>query len=264
MLSNRATAIFDLCLDLAQRGWPQACVLCGTARGGVEHCVAAGFCAACEVSLPRLPQMRCSVCATPVESGEICGACLAMPPAYDAVTACFAYAFPVDALVQAYKYGGDLTLAPVLASAFGRTQAGRVDALVPMPLAPSRLRERGFNQAHELARHIARAARVPVLANAVRRIANTPPQAALPWKARARNVRGAFVCDVDLKGREVAVLDDVMTTGATLNEIAKVLKRAGASRVSGWVVARTLPRVHGNLTVRPAPTERAHGGWCRF
>jgi ComF family protein len=109
-----------------------------------------------------------------------------------------------------------------------------------MPLAAARLRERGFNQAQELARRIGRALALPVMSNACRKVADTLPQAALRWTERARNVRGAFVCDADLSGKRVAIVDDVLTTGATLNELAKNIKRAGAAQVHGWVVARTL------------------------
>lgn len=161
-------------------------------------------------------------------------------PSYDSVTAACGYAFPLDALIHAYKYRGDLTIAPVLAALLARVTARDVDALIPMPLAPGRLRERGFNQARELARHVGRALALPVLDGVCRKVADTPPQAALPWKERARNVRGAFVCDANLEGRRVAIVDDVMTTGATLNELARNLKRAGAVHVGGWVVARTL------------------------
>ena len=208
------------------------------ARSGPEAIY--GLCAPCESSLPRLPDLRCEVCALPLTAGGRCGACLTKAPAYDAVSVPYVYGFPVDALIQAYKYGGDLALAPLLASTLAPVEDAHVDALIPMPLSAARLRERGFNQAHELARHLGRRFRLPVLANAARKIAHTAPQAALPWKERARNVRGAFVCDADLTGRHVAIVDDVMTTGATLSELARNLKRAGAARVSGWVVARTL------------------------
>jgi ComF family protein len=141
--------------------------------------------------------------------------------------------------VQAYKYGRDLALAPLFARALARHVDRDADALVAMPLSATRLRERGFNQAHEIARHLGRAIDVPVLANACRKVADTPPQAGLTLAQRVRNVRRAFVCDADFTGQHVAIVDDVMTTGATLNELARVLKRAGAARVSGWVVART-------------------------
>jgi predicted amidophosphoribosyltransferase len=108
-----------------------------------------------------------------------------------------------------------------------------------MPLARGRLAERGFNQSLEIARVVAADTRIALLPDACRKVAETPPQAALPWKERARNVRRAFVCDADLAGRKVAVVDDVLTTGATLNELARVLLRAGATSVRGWVVART-------------------------
>jgi ComF family protein len=183
------------------------------------------------------------VCALPLPSGEVCGACLAHTPAYDTTVAAYGYAYPLDAVIAGYKYRGDLSLAPLLAAALSdetEAEAAEVDAIVPMPLAALRLQERGFNQAHELARYIGHTRRVRVLASACRKVTDTPAQAELPWKERARNVRGAFVCDADFTGLRVAVVDDVMTTGATMNELAKNLKRAGASSVQAWVVARTL------------------------
>jgi len=160
---------------------------------------------------------------------------------YDGVTAAFAYDFPVDALIQKFKYGPDLTLAPVLGRLLGNTSCGEIDTVIPMPLGAARLRGRGFNQAQELARVAARIRDVPLLARACRKVSETPPQAGLPWKERAANVRGSFVCDADLRGQRVAIVDDVMTTGATVGELARVLKRARARSVHVWVLARTLP-----------------------
>ena len=126
----------------------------------------------------------------------------------------------------------------------GANPAG-IDLILPMPLAPTRLKERGFNQALELARPIAKKRQIRLDAHTVRRVRDTPPQAQLPWKERARNIQGAFGCDATsgthLAGLRIAVVDDVMTTGATLNELARVLKAAGAAHVTNWVVARTLP-----------------------
>jgi ComF family protein len=202
---------------------------------------ARALCEGCEGDLPRLAPPLCAGCALPLDRGGLCGACLAQRAHYDGVIAACRYAFPIDALIHACKYGARLAVAPLLGALLARAVAGeRADAIVPMPLSAQRLRERGFNQALEIARAVGRAAGIAVLARACRKPRETPPQAALPWKARRRNVRGAFVCDIDLAGRHIAVVDDVMTTGATLDELARVLKRAGAARVSGWVLARAL------------------------
>ena len=234
-LSNWHRTILNGCANAVQSMLPSNCVLCGAATRR------ATLCAGCDAALPRLPRERCAVCALPLTTGTLCGACLASAPRYDAVAALYAYAFPIDALIHAYKYGGRLTLAPLFASMLAAGVAESVDVIVPMPLAPGRLAERGFNQAHEIARWIGGALAVPVRSNLCRKVAETAPQAALPWKERARNVRRAFVCDTDVRGLRVAVVDDVMTTGATLNELARVLKRAGAAHVSAWIIARTLP-----------------------
>jgi ComF family protein len=113
---------------------------------------------------------------------------------------------------------------------------------VPLPLHPARLAERGFNQAVEIAKALSRLSGIAMNAQLGRRVRNTAPQTDLPWRARAANIRHAFVCEQDLAGMSVAVVDDVMTTGATLDEFALTLKRSGAARVQNWVIART-PRV---------------------
>ncbi len=211
-------------------------MLCGAAAGG------AMLCAPCVADLPWLPRSRCAVCALPLASGAICGACIARLPRFDRVAAPFAYRFPVAGLIHALKYGGRLALARTLGEALAQAAPLDADAIVPMPLARGRLAERGFNQALEIARVIAARTGIPLLPLACRKVVDTPPQAALPWKERAKNVRRAFVCDADLAGQRIAVVDDVLTTGATLDELARVLRRAGAVSVAGWVVARTLPR----------------------
>ena len=214
-------------------------MLCGAGAPGTSR-----FCAPCFVALPRIAKRRCRICALPLTTGSVCGACLAAPPRYDRVCVPYAYEFPVAALIHAYKYGGNLSLAHVLAHELADHAAGDLDALIPMPLSAARLRERGFNQAQELARIVGRRLRLPVLARACRKVRDTAPQAALAWGARRGNVRGAFVCDADLGGLRVGVVDDVMTTGATLDELARVLRRAGAGEVRGLVVARTLRPGH--------------------
>jgi ComF family protein len=110
-----------------------------------------------------------------------------------------------------------------------------------MPLHPRRLRERGFNHAAEIARTVARRLQLPLDAASCRRVRDTPPQQGLRHDARRRNVRGAFTCNGDVSGLHIALVDDVMTTGTSLDELAAVLKRAGAREVSCWVAARTPP-----------------------
>ena len=164
---------------------------------------------------------------------------MSQAPAYDATQAALAYEFPADALVQALKFRGELALAPLLAALLAEKLRGeRVDLVVPVPLSRERLRRRGYNQALEIARHVRGGTLELALCERTR---DAPPQMDLPYEARQRNVRGAFRCTRALGGAIVAVVDDVMTTGATLDEIARTLKGAGAQRVMNWVVARTMP-----------------------
>ncbi|HTE15251.1 MAG TPA: ComF family protein [Burkholderiales bacterium] len=234
-MSNPQTGFLAYCAKLGQCLIAPSCLLCAGPSAG------ALLCAPCDADLPRLAIEHCDTCALPVTEGARCGACLSHPPAYDHVCAPFTYAFPVDALVQGLKYRSMLAIAPLFGSAIANSLDERPDAIIPMPLAGARLRERGFNQAQEIARHLANIGGIPLLSRACRKVRDTAPQAALPWKERAKNVRKAFVCDEDFTGKHVAVVDDVMTTGATLNELARNLKQAGALRVTGLIAARTLP-----------------------
>ena len=208
-----------------------ACYVCrGAARGML--------CARCSEELPRLHGEFCPRCALPSPGAALCGRCLAEPPGYDATVAALAYDFPADALVHALKFRGELSLARFLAGLLQERLDGReaVDLLVPVPLSAARLRERGYNQAVEIARHLPG----KLDFSSCTREHHAAPQTGLPWAERQRNVRGAFACARSLAGARVAVVDDVMTTGATLDEMARTLKRAGAAHVVNWVLARTL------------------------
>ncbi len=222
----------------------QDCRLCGDAS-------ARAICIACDADLPRLPPACCPICGLPSPGAQSCGRCLSAPPAYDATIAALEYAFPVTRLIQSFKYehavGLGVTLAAYLAQSIATDGPWQVDLLVPLPLAPERLRERGYNQALELARVLARQHGLALDGRAVARVRHAPPQAELPWKERRRNIRGAFAARRRFDGLSVAVIDDVMTTGATLDEMARVLKAAGALRVVNWVVARTLPRPSAHM-----------------
>lgn len=213
---------------------PQDCFVCG------EECGAARVCERCAGELPTDP-LSCPVCAVPTTDGDVCGRCLRDRPAFDATRAIFAYRFPLDRMVQALKYRNRLALAGFFTDAMRPFRPPGEALIVPMPLHRRRLRERGFNQAVEIARPLARAWSLPLGLTAVTRTVHTPPQASLPWRARSVNIRGAFRCEAALDGKTVIVIDDVMTTGATLDELARTLKLRGAARVENLVVARTPP-----------------------
>jgi ComF family protein len=207
------------------------CYLC---RGAAS----ALLCAACDADLPRLAPPRCPRCALASPRGEVCGRCLAEMPHYDATVAALAYEFPADTLVHSLKFRGELALAGFLGRLLSeRIATDGIDLVVPVPLSAERLRERGYNQSVEIARHL-RPGKLDL--SLCERSRDTPAQLDLPYDERRRNVRGAFRCTRAILGRTVAVVDDVMTTGATLDELAAVLKGAGAARVVNWVVARTV------------------------
>lgn len=215
----------------------QPCLLCGSFNHN------GAWCKACDRGLPYLTAPHCPLCALPTLHGDICGRCLKRKPQFDRTLALFEYTFPLDKLVQALKFGERLMLVNGLADSLSQRVEMRPDCIIAMPLHPTRLRERGFNQSMELARRIANNLDISLLGHACRRVRDTPPQSALAWKERGKNMRKAFVCSKDMSGKHVAVVDDVMTSGASLNEISVALRNAGAHEVSAWVVARTLPRV---------------------
>lgn len=211
---------------------PQRCLLCGESGD-------APLCPTCRQSLPIARGLACPVCGEAAQTAEGCSRCRRRPPRFDATFAPCLYAFPVDKLVHTLKYGHCLAVADVLADLMLTGTRPDGDLIIPVPLAAVRLRQRGFNQALEISRHLARVLEMPLLANACTKPRETVAQASLPWHTRRRNVQRAFDCTVDLSGRRVIVVDDVMTTGATLDELARVLKERGAVRVINWVAART-------------------------
>ena len=200
------------------------------------------WCAACDRALPYLEAAHCPSCALPTLRSEVCGQCLKHPPLFTRTTAVFGYAFPLDKLIQAMKYGEQLALAHAFAEKLARRidRTDLPDCIIPMPLYPAKLRKRGFNQSQLLAAGVARRLGLELLPHACRRVRDTPSQSALPWKERKKNVRNAFCCDADLTGRRVALVDDVLTTGASLSALAEAVQKRGAVEISAWVVARTL------------------------
>lgn len=224
--------------------WHQSCLLCDEAA---DHQLRP-ICAECDTELPWLGP-HCQVCALPLAvDGLTCGSCLKHPPAFSRVEAPWRYGFPVDALINRFKHQarwpmgrllGDL-LARHLAHAFSEGLP-RPDLLLPVPLSPKRQRQRGFNQAQMLTQVLGQALQIPQHSDWLQRIGDTPAQQKLDAAARQRNLRGAFTVrpKAQVQARHVALVDDVLTTGATARQLARLLIRAGAARVDVYCLART-------------------------
>lgn len=206
------------------------------------------LCAACANDLPWLGP-HCALCALPLPApGLICGACQQRPPAFSRVEAPWRYAFPVDTLITRFKHQGKWPLGRLLGELLaGHLQhafdggLSRPDSLLPVPLAARRLRQRGFNQAAMLAGWLGKPLQLPVDERLLTRPLETPAQQQLDARARRRNLRQAFALGdpARIAGRHLALVDDVLTTGATADTLARLLRKAGAARVDVYCLART-------------------------
>ena len=178
---------------------------------------------------------------TPAENRIECGACQLRPPPFETSLIPYRYAPPMDQLIRQFKFKGRLEIAPLLADLLHGAMPPdrRPDLLIPIPLHDGRLNERGFNQALELTRHLRRLTSVPSDYHTLVRVRDTAQQSALDQKARRTNVADAFESRQVLDGLHVALIDDVVTTGATVCEAASVLLNAGARVVEVWAIART-------------------------
>ncbi len=228
------------------RNWllPLRCLLCSAAgANGVD------LCADCAAELPR-NRSCCARCALPLAaSAGLCGGCQRHAPPWDAAWAPFRYGWPLDRLEARFKFGRDLAAGRALATLWQREgmPLPMPGLLLPVPLHRIRLRQRGYNQALELAKPLARHLGIPLRHDVLLRRRGTAAQTELDAVARRRNVRGAFALRAGIAlPAHVAILDDVMTTGATLAECARVLRHAGVQRVDVWALARA-----------PSPSNRA-------
>jgi ComF family protein len=223
---------------------PSSCALCG--QSGPD-----ALCQGCHAQFFRAPAQRCRQCAIPLADADspVCGACLKQPPAFDRTVAAADYAAPVDQLVLALKFGGRLALAPLFANLLRdallhNDQDSLPSLLTAVPLGAHRLQERGFNQALEIARPLSHALGIELAPGLLLRARDTEAQSLLHPDQRHKNIRHAFEVSAaaidQVRGRHIGVVDDVMTTGETLNELAATLKRFGATRVTNFVFARTL------------------------
>jgi len=227
---------------------PHFCALCHQAGPS-------GICDSCLRRYFTEPDNCCSRCAHPMESHQkndaaLCGACLKRPPNFDRMIAVCSYAPPLDQLLQSFKFGGNLALAPLFAQLLETAVRKHFPDGVPLPsvltcvpLAPGRLAARGFNQALEMAKPLSRLLGIPLMPHLVERIRETEPQTTIAVNRRRKNVRDAFAINHtrrrEIQGQHIGIVDDVLTTGETMNELARTLKRGGAGQISGFVFART-------------------------
>ncbi|HKT32915.1 MAG TPA: ComF family protein [Gammaproteobacteria bacterium] len=223
----------------SRRLYPPYCLLCSQPSRSARE-----LCNDCARDLPW-NRHACPRCALPLpaESGpQLCGQCLKSPPVWDSAEAPLLYDWPLDQLLQRFKFQGDLAtgqlLGESLAEFLAASSAARPEVLIPVPLHSARLRERGFNQAWELARPVSRRLHLRLDNRACLRRKNTAVQSKLDARERRRNLRDAFEVRTSLQGVHVGILDDVVTTGATVAAISRALRDAGAARITVWSLAR--------------------------
>ncbi len=230
-------------LNNTQHWLPSSCLLCGADAG--RHTL----CDDCLRDLPRTAG-ACHLCALPLALADdqhgVCGHCQKKPPPVIRTLAPLYYAAPVDYLIQRLKYNNTLSLAALLgklmAEHIGLQEGPLPERIIPVPLHPHRLWERGYNQSLELARPIADALGIPLDFASCRRIRHTDTQSALSAHTRRKNVRGVFAINENLDAGHVAIVDDVMTTGSTAWELASTLRKAGVISVEVWACARASMR----------------------
>ncbi len=222
----------------SQLAFRTACDLCGTTASP-----SVGLCPACLDDLPVIPH-PCPCCGLSLSQPNPgpCGACQHQPPAFDAAFIPFAYAPPLNDYITGLKFHSRLAaarlLGELLIQALPADVPDRPDCLLPVPLHARRLRRRGFNQALEIARPVAKHLQLPLDIHGVRRCRDTRPQSDLDRAGRQRNLRDAFELRQPLSWRHVAIVDDVVTTGNTVNALARLLRQHGVERIQIWAIAR--------------------------
>jgi len=240
--------VYGASKSLLHRVFPATCLLC--LDPGQPP--ALDLCRGCEGDFPQnVP--ACMHCAMPVSTrGDTCGSCSRRRRVFDAACAPYRYEFPLDVLIQRFKYGGQIAIGRILGTLLARRLAERgrpcVDAIVPVPLHPAREAKRGYNQAREIAMFAGELIGIPLEDRIARRQRATVEQTALPAAARRRNLRGAFEIRASSVPLRVAIVDDVLTTGATAEALALALRRAGCRHIEVWTVARAA----GQRAARPA------------
>jgi len=219
------------------------CCLCDEPGDGFD------LCARCAETLP-VNSASCDCCAMPVSADRpagtlLCGRCLREPPPFSSACVPFLYRPPIDHMIKQLKFASQLKFARVAGQLFATHALRNIsdtempDQLIPVPIHPTRLKVRGFNQADRLAKEISKQLAIPVLLEGVERVQHLPSQAGLSARERERNIAAAFKVSVAIDRSHVAIVDDVLTTGATVRALARKLKASGARKISIWAWART-------------------------
>ncbi len=233
--------LFD---TLTYRLLPGACLLCGlSAKHDID------LCNSCERSLPRLG-LHCDICANPLNTPGICGRCQTKRPAFNTVQTSLLYQYPVDLLLQRFKFGGQLAAGKVLSQLLAKHIEEQVDdkkatlpeLLIPVPLHWKKRFTRGFNQSEIITRELSRQLNIKYCRGAVKRVINTTPQHNLSRKERQRIPYNTFApgrASSMLQGARIALVDDVLTTGSTAQALSRCLMKEGAKSVEIWLLART-------------------------
>lgn len=216
------------------RALPQSCFFCGDSSDET-------VCAPCAADAPRLAEQVCPRCQLAAANSQVCGRCLKKPPVWQHLVAQWQYEFPLDRAMISAKYHHGFAIYRWAATQRSAWPFAPDATLIPVPLAELRLQSRGYNQAQLIAEEMAKRFELKVDTDAVVRIRETDIQQRLNWIERRKNVRAAFAATRSFAGEAVVMIDDVLTTGATLNALAQALLDAGAARVDAFVLARVLP-----------------------
>jgi ComF family protein len=225
------------CLKVAQsRLYPYTCFICDKpGHNGLD------LCNACLQNL-HSNQHSCLTCDIELASNNVtCGRCLKTTPYFDKITSLYRYEGIAQFLIQSLKFQAKHSAARIMGTLMAaefKFLETKPDALIAVPLHAKRLKERGFNQSEQIAQHIHQTLGIPLLSHALKRTVNTASQSSLNTHQRRKNIKGAFDYRVQANIQRVAIIDDVATTGSTVNEIAKTLKKSGVERIEVWVFAR--------------------------
>ncbi len=224
---------------LLEKIYPHHCLLCAANSSGLD------LCEGCQADLPR-NQSACQRCAHPLEISAVktiltCAHCLKKPPSVDHSTVPFLYQNPISFMVKQLKFHNQLVYAPLIAHLISQVlqqEENLPHLILPVPLHSKRLQQRGFNQSQQIAQHIAKQLNLSCRHDLVARQKNTTSQTELNTALRQQNIKGAFRVIKPIIAKRVAIVDDVMTSGATANELAATLKQAGVEEVQLWAFAR--------------------------